>query len=80
MRYEIGNISGSAEFLGNIEVSGSKSNEVYYIHKQFMDSVDNQIRVLWEEFVLNGDRNRHLKSKPPLPEEVALITQSSKRG
>lgn len=56
-------LSGSMEFLGNIEVVGSRSNKAFYVYKEHKDSVDNQIMALDEEFAINGDPNRHLKRK-----------------
>ena len=56
-------LSGNADFLGNIEVSGSKSNEVFSVYNKYMDSVENQALKLWEEFALNGDSEIHIKRK-----------------
>lgn len=56
-------IFGDSDFLGNVDVSGSRSNEVFYTYKQYLDSIDTQVRILKEEYAVNGDPNLHIKIK-----------------
>jgi peroxiredoxin len=56
-------LTGNAEFLGNLKVTGSKSHEEFSSFRIFIDSIENQIRLLQEEFARSGDPMRHVKTQ-----------------